>query len=44
MAIVGDGKHGRIYLSPNEEHILAARVEKPENGPTGALPGKPPVV
>ena len=41
MAIVGDGKHGRIYLSPNEEHILAARVEKPENGPTGALPENP---
>ena len=37
----GDGKHGRIYLSPNEEHILAARVEKPENGPTGALPENP---
>lgn len=41
MAIVGDGKHGRIYLSPNEEHILAARVEKLENGPTGALPENP---
>ena len=41
MAIVGDGKHGRIYLSPNEEHILAARVEKPEDGPTGALPENP---
>ena len=41
MAIVGDGKHGRIYLSPNEEHILAARVEKPENGPTDALPENP---
>lgn len=41
MAIIGDGKHGRIYLSPNEEHILAARVEKPENGPTGALPKNP---
>ena len=41
MAIIGDGKHGRIYLSPNEEHILAARVEKPENGPTGALPENP---
>lgn len=41
MAIVGDGKHGRIYLSPNEEHILAARVEKPENSPTGALPENP---
>ena len=41
MAIIGDGKHGRIYLSPNEEHILAARVEKLENGPTGALPENP---
>lgn len=41
MAIIGDGKHGRIYLSPNEEHILAARVEKPENGPAGALPENP---
>ncbi len=29
MAIVGDGKHGRIYLSPNEEHILAASLVRP---------------
>jgi putative DNA methylase len=41
MAIVAEGRHGRIYLSPDEEHILAARVEKPENGPSGALPENP---
>lgn len=41
MAIVAEGKHGRIYLSPNEEHILAAQVDKPENGLSGMLPDNP---
>jgi Adenine-specific DNA methylase containing a Zn-ribbon len=29
IAIVADGKHGRIYLAPNEDHTNAARVAKP---------------
>ena len=41
MAIVSEGKRGRIYCSPNEEHILSAQVQKPEDGPTGMLPDNP---
>lgn len=41
MAVVGDGKHGRIYLSPDHEQALVANVEKPKNVPTGALPENP---
>lgn len=41
MAIVAEGKHGRIYLSPNEEHVMVANVELPEDYPTGALPDNP---
>ena len=41
MAIVAEGKRGRIYISPNESHILAARVEKPKYESTGMLPKNP---
>ena len=41
MAIVAEGKHKRIYLSPDEEHILAAMIDRPENTPTGSLPENP---
>ncbi len=41
MAIVAEGKRGRIYLSPNEEHILAAKTDSPEDGPSGILPDNP---
>lgn len=41
MAIVAEGKRGRIYLSPNEEHILSAIVNKPENVPMGTMPENP---
>lgn len=41
MAIVAEGKRGRIYCPPNEEHIFAAQTEKPEAGPSGILPDNP---
>ena len=41
MAVVAEGKHGRIYCSPSDEHIFAAQIEKPENAPTGMLPDNP---
>ena len=41
MAIVAEGKYGRIYISPNDEHAMAAQVEVPESYPTGALPDNP---
>jgi len=40
MAIVADGKNGRIYLSPDEEHIKAAQVDKPADYPDAAMPEK----
>ena len=41
MAIVAEGKRGRIYCSPYEEHSLAAQIEKPSEGPAGTLPENP---
>lgn len=41
MAIVAEGNHGRIYLSPKAEHIQAAEVAKPEDYPDGAMPTNP---
>ncbi len=41
MAIVAERKHGRHYITPNEEHALAAKVEPPEEGPSGMLPDNP---
>ena len=37
MAIVGEGRNGRIYLDADIEHRSAADVEKPENYPEGQL-------
>ena len=41
MAVVGEGKHGRIYLSPDVEQSIAADVPAPENHPSGAMPENP---
>ncbi len=41
MAIVAEGPRGRVYLSPNSEHIHAAECEKPEAYPSGAMPENP---
>ena len=37
MAVVAEGKRGRLYISPTEEQIRAAEVDKPENYPEGNL-------
>lgn len=37
MAVVAEGKRGRIYAVPDEAQIAAAKVEKPEVYPTGKL-------
>lgn len=37
MAVVADGKHGRIYIAPDSVQIEASQVEKPEDYPTGKL-------
>lgn len=41
MAIVAEGQHGRIYLSPDSEHIHAAEVDKPLDYPEGEMPNNP---
>lgn len=37
MAVVAEGKRGRLYISPDEEQKLAALVDMPEDYPTGNL-------
>ena len=37
MAIVAEGKRGRLYISPDEEQKMASSVDMPENYPTGNL-------
>lgn len=41
MAIVAEGQRGRIYVSPNAEHELAAIVNEPEGYPDGSMPANP---
>lgn len=41
MAVVADGKRGRVYVSPDETHVLAAQVPEPEGYPSGAMPENP---
>ena len=41
IAIVAEGKNGRIYLAPDTEHIHAAKVPKPENFPDAEMPKNP---
>ena len=41
MAVVADGKRGRVYVSPDETHVLAAQVSEPEGYPSGAMPDNP---
>lgn len=42
MGIVVEGKHGRLYVSPTEEHVLTAQCSKPEGEyPEQRLPYDP---
>lgn len=41
MAVIADGKRGRIYLTPDEDQIIAAEVPRPEDCPDGSMPGNP---
>jgi putative DNA methylase len=38
MAIVAEGARQRIYLPPNDEHVIAAHVERSADTPDGELP------
>ncbi len=37
MAVVAEGNRRRVYLGPSAEHIEAARVGRPDNGPDQEL-------
>ena len=37
IGIIAEGKKKRIFISPDEEQILSAQIEKPEVYPTGEL-------
>lgn len=37
MAIVAEGKRGRLYYPPMEEHIAATQLDYPENCPSGSM-------
>ena len=41
IAIVAEDKRGRIYLSPNKEHLAPSFVDKPEDVPDQELPYNP---
>ena len=41
MAIVAEGRNGRIYSSPSDEQEQAASVFKPDNYPNQSLPNDP---
>ena len=41
MAIVAEGKHGRVYLSPQTDQEKIAKVPKPKGYPDGTLPQNP---
>ena len=41
MAIVAEGQGGRVYIPPNEEHIIAATQAKPIWKPEATLPNNP---
>ena len=41
MAVVAEGARQRIYLPPNDEHVAAARVERPVDAPDGDVAENP---
>ncbi len=40
-AVVAEGKNGRIYLMSDEQQMITANVEKPEDYPDATLPNNP---
>src|SRR5579884_1300357 len=41
MAIVAEGQHGRVYLAPNEEHIMVTTSLEPRWKPEQEMPKNP---
>lgn len=42
IAVVGEGQRGRIYVTPSEEQITSAAIDRPEDIPSAELPEKAP--
>lgn len=40
-AVVAEGDNSRIYITPDEQQLLVAKVDKPEEFPSAALPNNP---
>ncbi|MEW2005720.1 DUF1156 domain-containing protein [Microbacterium sp. NPDC079208] len=41
IAIAGEAKRGRVYVSPTPSHVNVANVERPDDVPEGDLPKNP---
>lgn len=41
IAIVGDGANGRLYVSPDNNHVKTSQIERPTDYPDAALPNNP---
>ena len=41
MAVVAEGKKGRIYCTASEEQVLVTRISYPESCPSGTIPDNP---
>ena len=41
LGVVAEGKSGRLYISPNVEHIKASNISKPDTYPDASLPYDP---
>lgn len=41
MSIVAKGRNGRIYISPNDEHVLVSEIKAPKDYPSGEMPENP---
>ncbi|MGO1265456.1 MAG: DUF1156 domain-containing protein [Microbacterium gubbeenense] len=41
IAVVGEAKRGRVYVTPTQHHVAAAIVERPADVPEGDLPKNP---
>lgn len=41
MAVVAEGRDGRIYVGPDSEHEMAAKIGLSENYPNGEMPCNP---
>lgn len=41
IAVAGEAKRGRVYVTPTPQHVQAAGIERPDDIPEGELPKNP---